>query len=183
MAESLEALVDSLRGRERGRTRANQVIAVLMAKNDKGLVFGVEGQRIAEVIAEALAIAEGMPRREAKKKTSSPNHAMAASVLKHIETVYETTFKTPFACNYGYSTPQLRRLIDSGDTAESLCQLADLWISAGRGELVPNDAFQNRRIWGDAKVASFINNLNLIKSYHRPAPRPTTEWVMAEDGQ
>ena len=183
MSEALEALVDSLRGREKGRTRARQIIAVLMAKDEKGLVFGNEGARVADVINDAMAIAESMPRKERKSKTSSPNHAVAASVLKHMETAYETAFHTTFECNYGYSTPQLRRLIDGGESAEVLCKLADLWILAGRGELVPNDTYQNRRIWGDAKVASFVNHLNLIKSYYRPAPKPQTQWVMAEDSQ
>jgi hypothetical protein len=183
MSEALEALVDSLRGREKGRTRASQIIAVLTAKDEKGLVFGNEGARVADVISEAMAIADGMPRKVRKKKTSSPNHAVAASVLKHIETAYETAFHTAFECNYGYSTPQLSRLIDGGESAEVLCQLADLWVSAGRGELVPNDTFQNRRIWGDAKVTSFISNLNLIKSYYRPAPKPQTQWVMAGGSQ
>ena len=183
MSETLEALVDSLRGRERGRTKADQIIAVLMAKSEKGPVFGSTGQRVANVIIEAMATADGMPSKESRKKTTSPNHAVAASVLKHIETAYETAFNTSFDCNYGRSTPPLRRLIDGGETAEVLCQYADLWISAGRGELVPNDTFQNRRIWGDAKVASFISNLNLIKSYHRPTPKPQTQWVMSESGQ
>ena len=183
MSEALEALVDSLRGRERGRTRANKIIAVLTAKDEKGLVFGNEGARVADLIYEAIAIAESTPRKARKKKTSSPNHAVAASVLKHMETAYETAFHTTFEVNYGHSTPQLSRLIDGGEPAEVLCKLADLWILAGRGELVPNDPFQNRRIWGDAKVSSFVKNMNLIKSYYRPAPKPQTQWVMAEDSQ
>ena len=181
MEESYKALVEILRKtRIKGRKRVEKLAALAAAESIEGPVFGQEGKIVASIIEDAIEACDGEPQAKPKKAKAedTTNHQAAAGVLKYIADAYQKAFNARFECNYGYHVPMLRRLLDKDETVEGLQCYADAWIAAGKGQLVHGDAYRNARMWGDATVKSFAQNLNQIKSHAKPPKAPAVEWVM-----
>ena len=183
MKHLIEKLIDAVSMKKRNRSRAKAIQSILTTKTEDGSVWGPVGQILSDLIGEAISTSDGKPIKAETKKESNPNHQVAAEILKHIADNYEMSFQNRFECNYGWDVPSIRRLLDKGEEPEELKRLAEAWLSAGKGELVPGDNYQNRRIWGDAKIKTFTNNLNLIKTVAPPKPKPKRQWVNPSEVQ